>query len=321
MASRPARAGASDEQELTRICWAYFREGQTQGVIAERFGITRKRVNQMLQEARTSGLVRVTINSPRGICVDLERQLVARYGLHGAVVVPAPADGVDVRTVVGAAAADFLAARIRPEHVVGINWGGTITGAAQGLQAATVTARSVVQLVGGMAESGQINPYDNAAMFARALESKCYYVTAPLIAETEALRQAYLNSPQVARTLELAGTLDIALLSAVDLTVHSRALAYGLISQETWKSLRVAGAVGDICANYLTPGGNLAEHPLNERTIGPHLDVLRRIPLRVLASGGAVKAEIARAGLAAGLAHVFVTDEACAQLMIEAAEP
>ena len=49
---------------VARICWHYYKEGQTQDVIAQHLKITRKRVNQILGEARESGVVQITIASP-----------------------------------------------------------------------------------------------------------------------------------------------------------------------------------------------------------------------------------------------------------------
>src|ERR1700741_581905 len=62
----------ADPQMTARICWHYFKEGQTQEAIALRLGLTRKRVNRILNDARTSGFVQITINDPIGACGALE---------------------------------------------------------------------------------------------------------------------------------------------------------------------------------------------------------------------------------------------------------
>jgi CRP-like cAMP-binding protein len=58
--------GQVDAALAARICWHYFKEGQTQDVIAQRLKITRKRVNRILGEARESGLVQITIAGATG---------------------------------------------------------------------------------------------------------------------------------------------------------------------------------------------------------------------------------------------------------------
>src|SRR5262245_27899962 len=93
-----------DPALAARICWHYFREGQTQELIATRLGLTRKRVNRMLGEARERGLVQITIQPPLGPCSELEARLATAFGLQQAIVVPSPIGDTDVRAMVGAAA-------------------------------------------------------------------------------------------------------------------------------------------------------------------------------------------------------------------------
>jgi DNA-binding transcriptional regulator LsrR (DeoR family) len=310
-----------DAQLTARICWHYFKEGQTQEAIAQRLGLTRKRVNRILNEAQSSGFVQITINGPEGACVELEQRLRETFHLRAAIVVPSPAPGVDVRTVVGAAAGQYVSAHLADGACLGINWGGTINAAAQNLVRRQGRGNTVVLLCGGLPESTRINPYDNAAMVARALDATCYYLTAPMFADSKALRDALVASEPVRRVLGMVRKLDMALLSAVDLSRDSKALEYGVIPRELWKSLRDAGAVGDICGHYFDRDGRAVDHPLAERAVNPPIGELRKVPALILAAGGAQKAPIIRGAILAGLCHVLITDEAAAaKLLREAAD-
>jgi DNA-binding transcriptional regulator LsrR (DeoR family) len=307
---------AADAQLMARICWAYFKEGQTQEAIAQRMGLTRKRVNRVLNDARTSGFVQTTINSPIGAYVELEAGLVAAYGFAEAIVVPTPAQDMDVRAVIGAAAGHYVSERLRHGEALGITWGGTINAAAQNILRRQSMDNTVVLMCGGLAKSTRINPYDNAAIFARMLDATCYYMTAPLYAETAALRDALVQSEPVKSVLEMARDVDMALLSATDLSKQSKVLEYEVISREMWQSLRDAGATGDICGHYLDIDGNAVDHPLVPRTIHASLDDLRAIPRLILAAGGPQKIGIIKGAIRAGLAHVLITDEATASALL-----
>ena len=309
-----------DSAVVARVCWAYFKEGQTQEAIAQRLGLTRKRVIRVLNEARVSGFVQITINDPMGACAELEARLQAAFALHRAIVVPTPPEGVDVRTVVGAAAGQYVSRHLAPGASLGISWGGTINAAAQNIRSRRGQNNTVVLLCGGLARSTAINPYDNAAMFARALDATCYYVTAPMFADTAELRQQLMASEPVRDVLQMTRRLDMALLSTVDLTRESRALEYGVISRDTWRSLRTAGAVGDVCGHYLDAGGHAVDHPLAHRTINPPLADLKAVKELVLAAGGLRKAPIIQGALRAGLCHVLITDEAAATALLAAKE-
>jgi len=91
--------------------------------------------------------------------------------------------------------------------------------------------------------------------------------TAPMFAETKQLRDALVSSEPVRSVLEMARQVDMALLSAVDLSAQSKALEYDVITRQLWQSLRDAGAVGDICSHYLDIDGKPIAHPIAARTI------------------------------------------------------
>jgi DNA-binding transcriptional regulator LsrR (DeoR family) len=306
-----------DPALAARICWHYFREGQTQELIATRLGLTRKRVNRMLGEARERGLVQITIQPPLGPCSELEARLATAFGLRQAIVVPSPISDTDVRAMVGAAAGAYLSEHLAPGAALGISWGGTINAAALNVRRRKGENNRVVLLCGGLAESTAINPYDNASMMARALDARCYYLTAPMFAASAELRDALVASEPVRSVLAMVAKLDLALLSAIDLTEESKALEYGVISRSDWKSLRAAGAVGDICGHYLDASGTPIVHPLALRVVNPAMKSLRAIPLRILAAGGRVKVAIVRAALKARLCHVLITDEAAAAMLVQ----
>jgi DNA-binding transcriptional regulator LsrR (DeoR family) len=237
---------------------------------------------------------------------------VEKFDLRNAVVVPAPFGDDDVRDLIGAAAGHYISEHLPPAGTLGITWGGTIKVAAQNLRRRSGDGSRVVLLCGGLAESTAINPYDNAAMMARALGARCYYVTAPMFAQTEELRNALVSSEPVRSVLAMVAELDIALLSAVDLSEESKALEYGVISRETWRSLRDAGAVGDICGHYLDLDGQHVAHSLTKRVIHPTMSSLLQVPEHVLAAGGLQKIPIIRAAMRARLADVLITDEKAA---------
>jgi DNA-binding transcriptional regulator LsrR (DeoR family) len=306
-----------DAALMARICWHYFKEGQTQDVIAQRLKITRKRVNRILGEARESGFVQITLVGIEGPCRELEARLIERFKLRNAVVVPTPIRDPDVRNLIGAAAGRYVSENLPAAGTLGITWGGTINVAAQNLTRRSGDGSRVVLLCGGLAESTAINPYDNAAMTARALGARCYYVTAPMFAPTEKLRDALVSSEPIRSVLAMAAELDIALLSAVDLSEQSKALEYDVISRETWQSLRDAGAVGDICGHYLDIDGAPVKHPLTKRVIHPPMSSLLKARERVLAAGGLQKVSIIRAAISARLADVLITDERAAAALLD----
>ncbi|MEX0694038.1 MAG: sugar-binding transcriptional regulator [Rhodospirillales bacterium] len=319
MKKRKQRSVSSnvDAALATRICWYHFHEGQTQQEVGDRLGLNRATVNKVINDARRNGSVRITVDTAAAPCVELETRLKEIFALRDVVVIPAPADEEDVRRVVGLAAGQYLSRALEPGQTLGIGWGATIHAAGLTLIPRSSSGQIVVSLSGGLPESGTINPYDNAATFARLLSAKCFYMTAPMIAETAELKDALVKSGPVRRIHDMTKKVDIALLSVVDLTAKTRMIDYGVLSRDEIRSLKAAGAVGNICDHYLDAHGRLIDHDINARTISIAPDAIARIPYVILAAGGRFKAEMVRATLRAGLAHALITDEAGANALIK----
>ena len=100
-----------DELLMVRVAELSYDENKTQDEIGALLGISRWKVGRLLVQARERGIVRIEIVHPRARRLGLERELVQRYGLQDAVVVPAPEEPDAVLERVARAAADLLAAR------------------------------------------------------------------------------------------------------------------------------------------------------------------------------------------------------------------
>ena len=57
-----SRQPSAEETIMARASWYYYIEGLTQNDIAARLGVHRTRVNRILAQARTRGIVQVRIN-------------------------------------------------------------------------------------------------------------------------------------------------------------------------------------------------------------------------------------------------------------------
>src|SRR3954466_6041923 len=102
-----------DEQLATRAAWLYFVGGLTQAQIGKKLGINRIRINRLLAQAREQGVVQIRITGRLAECVALEEKLKSRFDLEGAVVVPTPPNQSLIPHVIGAAAGNVLAEKLK----------------------------------------------------------------------------------------------------------------------------------------------------------------------------------------------------------------
>lgn len=313
----PPTEEAIDREELrrARLAWYYYVEGLTQAEIAERFGLTRLRVNRLLNSCREDGLVQIRINSPFARCVALEADLTGRFALRQAVVVPSPAEAADIARVLGAAAGEYIAEHLTERQRIGIGWGRTLRCSLRALPRRPMPGLSVVSLLGGLTRGSTINAYETAWRMADLLEAECYYLAAPAFAGTAESRDTFLSQEVIRDVYQRARQCDLALVSVGDLSTRSTIRQLGLIGDDDAASLRAAGAVGDLLGHYLDVGGRVVDHPINRRVVALGLDDLKAIPMVVLASGGPEKLGILRGALTAGYADALITDENTAEAL------
>lgn len=319
---RPAADDAADapvdpeQQQQIRIAWAYFVEGLTQAEIAERLGLTRLRVNRILQICRETGIIQIRIQSPLASCVALERALIRRYGLRDAVVVPTPQDEDKIRAAIGVALGAYVENAVHDGMLVGIGWGQTLRLGLQSMKRRRMTDLSVVSLIGSMTRGSGQNTFEIVSRFADLHDADRFYFAAPVYADDEAQRDSLLGRGVLRDIYDKAKSADLALISVGNVSDHNLMLALGIVDREA-AALRAAGAVGDVLGNWLDAAGRPVDHPLNRRTVALGLDDLARIPSVVLASGGSYKFEIIRAALRRRCINVLITDEALAERLAE----
>jgi lsr operon transcriptional repressor len=304
----------NDDQAMVRAAWLYYMEGLTQDRIATQLGLTRLRVNRLLGEARSSGLVSITINSRMANCLALEQQLRDVCGLRDAIVVPTPQEAQAIPTLLGRAAGEYLSAHLERNKCrgIGIGWGATLREAIRFVKRGRWPALRVNSMMGGLTRGLEINTFETASALAARLGADCSYLAAPLYAGTNKSRNTLVSQDVFKEAFDDIARNDVALLSVGDLSQSSLLIRYGLPKDVTAASLKRAGAVGDIVGQFLDAAGRPVDHALNKRVISPSLKVLRAIPTVIVASGGINKAPILAAVLRAKLAAVLVCDEQAA---------
>ena len=312
-----------ESQTQVRAAWLYYMEGLTQAEIADRLKMTRLRVNRLLVDARSSGLVNITINSRLESCVRLERALIAEFGLKDAVVVPSPADSDQIAAQIGKAASEFVSRIIeeRPSGIFGVGWGSTLRETIRHIRAGQYRELAVTSMMGGLTYGIEINTFEIASHLARLWQAECHYLAAPIYAGTPQSRDTILAQDVFEAAFARIRATDVAILSAGDLSERSLLVRYGLPADVRVAELADAGAVGDMLGQFIDRKGQAIDHPINRRAIALPLDTLRQIPTVILASGGTNKAEIIAATLRGKLASVVVTDEGAAAAVLESPAP
>jgi len=316
-ADPPFEPDAPDEA-VVRAAWLYYEEGMTQARIARDLGVTRARVIAWLARARDEGLVSVRVAGKGREQARLEEALCRRFGLAGALVVPAPAHAGHAATLVGHAAGAWLSGRMQDGMAVGVGWGATLYMSVKALGRRPVERASIVSLLGATTRSRTVTPPAVARRMADAFGAECYQLTAPLVVSDAALRRTLWQEPALRNLHERARRLDLALVSVGSLREDATLFRDGLLPRDARASLGRAGAVGDVLCQFVNARGRKVDHPINLRTMAVDLADLAHVPTVAIASGGAAKVPILAAALRAVRVSVLITDESAAAGLLHA---
>lgn len=296
----------------------YFLDGASKSEIAEELGISRFKVARLLDDARRTGIVRIEIQAPPEIDIELSAALALRYELRDAVVVPTM-DGSDAfrREQLGRACADLLTQTLEADDVLGISWGRTLHSMVAHLT--RLPGCSVVQIVGSVPSLElDVNSMEVVRRVADCANGPVYPLPVPLLVDTPEMAAALRSDANVRKTIGMFDRLTRAVVGigawrASGSTVRT-ALPEPLVAE-----LDGAGAVADICATFLDADGrDIRADGVPGRFIAISPAQLRAVPDVVAVAGGADKAPAILAALRSGLIHRLVTDEEAARLLLAA---
>lgn len=302
---------------LSRIAWAYYVNGMTQSDVAEWLGISRVRVNRLLQVCRDEGYVQILVNTGQAVCFDLERRLESAYGLRRALVIPAPPSSRQMNRNLGHAAGHYLAGTLQDGTSLGMGWGTTVAAAAASIPRKPAERLTVVSLYGGLPQSIVINPYEIVTTIARRVNAEqTFYIAAPMFAPSPETCRLLKSQEMFRSVYARALRVDVALIGLGELAADATNVILGAIGRDDVRSLCAAGAVGEVFGTFVDATGHPVDHPRNACFMGPDLGEVRAIPHTIAAAGGAKKFSIIRAALAGGFINTLVTDEETAARLL-----
>jgi deoxyribonucleoside regulator len=311
----------NDEIDLmVQVARMYYENNLTQEDIARRLKLSRQKVSRLLIEARTRGIIKITILDPNPADPKLREDLRRRFGLREVVLVSGEKfQGEQLRAAIGLAASDYLLRVIRDDQTIGIGWGRTLFEAINLLREDDTRRIDVIPLIGGL---GDISPFfqvnELARRLAEAFSGTYHHLYAPAFLQDNAVLESLLKTPEIAQVMEEWKRLDLAVIGIghVGFQEISSMFFADHISPETLSRLEAKGAVGDICGRFYDVEGKQA-YPVTG-VIGIDLETLKTIPEVIAIAGGIEKVRAVLGALRGGYIRTLVTDTATARAVLAA---
>ncbi len=308
-----------DEYELlARIAHRYYADGLTQEAVGREFGLSRPKVQRLLDRARTSSVVDIRISAPPWLHLDLERQVRERFHLADVIVAPARPDPVAQRAEVAREAARFLERRLTDGVVVAVSHGRDTGDVPRFFQSARRMDVTFVSAMGGstLADS-PTNPNEIVRSLAARCGGQAVELYAPAYVESVEMRDQLLRQPAVADTLRVAAGASIALVGIGGTDDACTMVRTGCFSIEEIRRLRLAGAVGDLLGNYVDVAGSRLELAETARLVGLSIEELHAVGTVVAVVSESEKPFAILGALRTGVVDVLVVDEGNARFLLD----
>jgi DNA-binding transcriptional regulator LsrR (DeoR family) len=295
----------------------YYLDGRSKVEIAEEFALSRFKVARMLDDARSSGLVRIEIGHPGVVDVELSARLMEALGLTHCVVTDTPDDHpATLREHLGAAAAELLTEIVTPEDVLGLSWARSVSAMAGELR--VLAPVPVVQLTGALARPGaDDSSIELVREVARVGGGPAYFFYAPMAVSDPVTARALRGQPEVARAFGLIGSVTKAV-AGVGAWEPEQSTLFDATSEAECAELRAAGVCAEVSGVLIDDGGEPVSAPLTERMIGITAEQMRAVPEVIGIVYGLAKARAVLAAVRGGYVDSLVTHSTLATALIDA---
>jgi len=308
---------------LLQVASLYYEQGLTQEEIARRVNLSRSNVSRLLTQARDHGLVEIRVRRPVLTVPSLESALKSRFGLPEAHVL---ADGMRSAEAtlrdVGALAAEQIRTRLHDGIVLSVGWGRALHETVHAFRPVSVRQVSVAQMMGGL---GAVNPdmdgNELARHLAEALGARLYYLSAPYVVQSVAMRDALMKERDIRMVMEMVRNADLAITGVGSVRPElSGLLRAGYLTEDELRTIAEVGAVGDICGQYIDIQGHVCQLELHRRIITIDLPSLLAMKQVIAVAAWREKAPAILGALRGRFIDVLITDEAAAQEVLHLAE-
>lgn len=302
-----------EEILLVKVAWFYYIGGFTQQEIGEYLGIPRLRVNRLLDKARRNGIIRFSIRENDSNRMEIEQQLISRFHLKDAFVVPSPIDGKNINEGIAQAAAMYILERIDQSSFINIGYGDTTSRILNYLSNMSEFPINAVSLTGGV---NYYLPNTRSNIF----NAKLYLTPSPLMMKDADMVQAIEKEPSLMQILNMTTLSQLSVVGIGGMDKEATIVNNGMLSSSDFLLLSMKGAVGDILCHFIDQNGQLVPSEIEGRLISTSLEQLKTLENTIGVAAGESKVKAILAALRGGYLDILITDENTASSILEISE-
>ena len=312
---------------VAKVAWMYHVRNLSQGEIAKRFKLSQSGVSRLLEQAKSSGVVRTEINLPDALFTELESQLEEAYGMKEVHIFDVPEVKNESELVhdLGQLLAIRLATAGIHANVVGFtSWSRSLRSTVEALRnTKNSDAKFVVEMLGDVGDpAAQHEAALTTQQFSEIIHAQPMFLRVPGVVQSKEIRDVLLkNDFHVQDAFRLLDRVELALVGIGTCEIVPP-LTGGdnFFTTKEFDSAKKLGAVGQVNLRFIDKDGNPVATKLDDRVIGITLKQLKQAETRIGVAGGASKYDAIRAALRGGWINTLATDVETAKWLLVNAE-
>jgi DNA-binding transcriptional regulator LsrR (DeoR family) len=297
-------------EAMARISWYYYKQDMTKTAIAKKMNTNRIKIMKILERARDREIVNIRIKGEYQNILEIERNLIQKFELIDAMVIPYPTSG-DLNTHLGVAAAQYISTVLKNGDILGIGWGDSVSKTIRHLSLEHLDDFYLISLTGGVLSfiyEGEF--FGKYSKFTRILP-------APLLVSNEKVAKVIYEESEVRVIMNMWNISNYALIGIGALNPQATILRERYITEDEFALLRQRGTVGDILGQFFDAYGKRIPYSTDKRLIAYPIEKLKNVPNVIAVAGGEYKVKAMYAALLGGYTKILVTDEKTANMILE----
>ena len=316
--SQPESTSSSASGELAlaaTVARRYYLDDRSKMEIAAELELSRFKVARLLELARSSGIVRISIGTPGTVDAELSDRLRRHLGLARAIVADVVDGGdAEIRRHLAGLTAALLEEVLTVEDVLGLGWSRAALETAACLQ--RLPACAIVQLTGALTSPHvTANLIESVGRLARLGGGRGYPFYAPLFVTDPASVDVITRQGEVADAFAQFSRVTVAVVGVgswqpVDSNLHDA------LTEGERAALHGRGVRADVSGIFLDASGNALTMPLNRQIIAIDAARLRAVRNVICVAHDRNNVAAVRTAVRAGYVKTLVTTAAFAQHLI-----
>lgn len=308
------------QEQLAAIAQDFYLSRLTISELSTKYSLSRYLIKKSLDEAISSGLVTVSINSPLSRNFALEMQFQKKFGLKNIYIIKDSSNPEEDQKKIIEYAAEQLQLLIKKSKVVGLAWGGTVYNVIDHfknqIQADLIFTQFMGENMKYHSQAGSMRMVEKAA---NKFSTGFTTLAAPLYIINKRLKNELRQEPAFKQTFIYASRMDLIFtglgtLASIDSIAcwkqNKRAIFPG-VDQEKIAGI-LYGRPYDIQGNFLVSNET-------DTVFGADIDTILAVPHRLAIVKSKFKAKAALGALRGHLITDLVIDEAIAnRILLEA---